>query len=124
MSHLREKSPAFVASFLAAALAAGTVCAQSTIDPVATPHKSTSPSTVVVVSNSRDVVLTELDATAVGLFVPKTIARNVAPGKKTSVTIATDKDCVFDLHGIYADGSKTDSTSVDLCRDKAVNLVN
>jgi hypothetical protein len=37
--------------------------------------------------------------------------------------VATDKSCIFDLHGVYADGSSTDSTSVDLCKDKNVNLV-
>ena len=71
-----------------------------------------------------DVALTELDATPTGTFIPKAIARNVAPGKKASANLATDKDCVFDLHGIYADGSKTESTGVDLCKDKSVNLVN
>jgi hypothetical protein len=39
------------------------------------------------------------------------------------VTVATAKSCVFNLHGAYADGSSTDSTSVDLCKDKNVNLV-
>jgi hypothetical protein len=52
-----------------------------------------------------------------------TIVSNLAPGKKISVTVATDKSCVFNLHGAYADGSSTDSTSVDLCKDKNVNLV-
>jgi hypothetical protein len=40
-----------------------------------------------------------------------------------SASVATDKSCVFALHGAYADGSSTDSTSVDLCKDKNVNLV-
>jgi len=33
------------------------------------------------------------------------------------------KSCVFDLHGAYADGSSTDLASIDLCKDKNVNLV-
>jgi len=39
------------------------------------------------------------------------------------VTVATGKFCVFNLHGAYADGSSTDSTSVDFFKDKNVNLV-
>jgi hypothetical protein len=81
------------------------------------------PSVVVVVTNSRSVALTELDATPSGGTLPKTIVSNLAPGKKISVTVATGKSCVFNLHGAYADGGSTDSTSVDLCKDKNVNLV-
>ena len=87
-----------------------------------TPKKATA-SVVVVIANSRSVALTELDATPAGLYLPKAIAFKIAPGKKISVIVATDKDCVFDLHGAYADGSSTDSTSVDLCKDRNVNLV-
>jgi hypothetical protein len=76
-----------------------------------------------VVSNSRSVALSELDATPSGGTLPKTIVSNLAPGKTLSVTVATKKSCVFNLHGAYADGSSTDSTSVDLCKDKKVNLV-
>jgi hypothetical protein len=82
------------------------------------------PATVVVlITNSRAVVLTKLEATPSDGTLPKAIVSNLAPGKKTSVKVATDKSCVFNLHGDYADGSSTDSTSVDLSRDKNVNLV-
>ena len=91
--------------------------------PVAKPRKKVTRSVVVVVTNSRSVVLTELDATPSGGTQPKTIVSNLAPGKKISVTVATIKSCVFNLHGAYADGSSTDSTSVDLCKDQNVNLV-
>ena len=91
--------------------------------PVAKPRKKVTRSVVVVVTNSRSVVLTVLDATPSGGTQPKTIVSNLAPGKKISVTVATIKSCVFNLHGAYADGSSTDSTSVDLCKDKNVNLV-
>jgi hypothetical protein len=64
-----------------------------------------------------------LDATPSGGTLPNTIVSNLAPGKKISVTVATVKACVFNLHGAYADGSSTDSTSVDLCQDQNVNLV-
>jgi hypothetical protein len=86
-------------------------------------RKKVTLSFVVVVSNSRSVALSELDATPSGGTLPKTIVSNLAPGQKLSVTVATEKSCVFNLHGVYADGSSTDSTSVDLCKDKRVNLV-
>ncbi|WP_158814854.1 hypothetical protein [Methylocapsa sp. S129] len=125
MGSLHRKSFAVVAPFVGAALIAGAVCAQTAAPPAAAkPHKNATPSALVVVTNSRAVALTELDATPTGTFIPRKIAANIAPGKKASVSVATDKDCVFDLHGVYADGSNTDSESVDLCKDKSVNLVN
>jgi hypothetical protein len=142
MSKFHGKSFAFVASVIGAALITGAASAQ-TAAPVPAPaadapaapvvkpqkkpqkksQKKVTPSVVVVVTNSRSVALTELDATPSGGTLPKTIVSNLAPGKKISVTVATGKSCVFNLHGAYADGSSTDSTSVDLCKDKNVNLV-
>jgi hypothetical protein len=87
------------------------------------PQKKGVSSVVVVVTNSRSVALSELDATPSGETVPKTIVSNLAPGQKISVIVATVKSCVFNLHGAYADGSNTDSTSIDLCKDKSVNLI-
>jgi hypothetical protein len=125
MADFRIKPHVFIASMVGAALVAGAVCAQTAAPAAMKPKKPAPSSTIViVVTNSRDVALTELDATPNGTFIPKAIARNIAPGKKASANVATDKDCVFDLHGIYADGSKTESTGVDLCKDKSVNLVN
>jgi hypothetical protein len=153
MSKFHRKSSAFVASVVGAALMTGSAAAQTaapvpapTVNapaapvanvppaaaPVAKPNKKpqkkkpqkkVTASVIVVVTNSRSVALTELDATPSGGTLPKTIVSNLAPGKKISVTVATDKSCVFNLHGAYADGSSTDSTSVDLCKDKNVNLV-
>jgi hypothetical protein len=142
MSKFRGKSFAFVASVIGAALISGAASAQ-TAAPVPAPaadapaapvvkpqkkpqkksQKKVTPSVVVVVTDSRSVALTELDATPSGGTLPKTIVSNLAPGKKISVTVATGKSCVFNLHGAYADGGSTDSTSVDLCKDKNVNLV-
>jgi hypothetical protein len=149
MSKFHRKSFAFVASVVGAALMTEVASAETATPipaPTANAHaapvadapraaapiakgqkksqKKVTPSlVVVVVSNSRSVALSELDATPSGGTLPKTIVSNLAPGKKISVTIATVKSCVFNLHGAYADGSSTDSTSVDLCMDKNVNLV-
>ena len=145
MSNFHGKSFAFVASVVGAALMTGAVAAQTAAaaaapaanalaanapPPVAAigkrhkkPNKKVTPSVVVVVTNSRAVALTELDATPSGGTLPKAIVSNLAPGKKLSVSVATDKSCLFGLHGTYADGSSGDLTSVDLCKDKKVNLV-
>jgi hypothetical protein len=120
-----KRPQVFIAALFGAALMAGAACAETAAPASAKPKKNAPSSTiVVVVTNSRDVALTELDATPTGMFIPKALVRNVPPGKKASANLATDKDCVFDLHGAYADGSKTESTGVDLCKDKNVNLVN
>jgi hypothetical protein len=86
-------------------------------------QKKVTSSVIIVVTNSRSVALSELDATPSGGTLPNTIVSNLAPGKTISVTVATVRACVFNLHGAYADGSSTDSTSVDLCKDKNVHLV-
>ena len=149
MSKFHRKSFAFVASVVGAALMTEVASAE-TAAPIPAPtanapaapvanaplaaapvakgkkksQKKVTPSlVVVVVTNSRTVALSELDATPSGGTLPNTIVSNLAPGKKISVTIATAKSCVFNLHGAYADGSSTNSTSVDLCMDKNVNLV-
>jgi hypothetical protein len=139
------QSFAFVASIIGAALMTGAASAQtaapvppapvanapSAAAPVAKaqkklhkkPQKKVMSSVFVVVTNSRSVALNELDATPSGETLPKTIVSNLAPGQKISVVVATIKSCVFNLHGAYADGSNTDSTSIDLCKDKNVNLI-
>jgi hypothetical protein len=111
-----------VASLIGMALMAGAADAQ-TAAPVARPLKKATPSDLVMITNSRAVELTELDATPDGGYLPKKIASNIAAGKKAAVHVATDKGCVFDLRGAYADGSSTELTGVDLCKDKNVNLV-
>ena len=143
MRNFHGKSFPVVASVVSAALMTGAVSAQTAAPapagkaaaanattPTASiakrhkkPDKKVTPSVVVVVTNARAVALTELDATPSGGTLPKAIVSNLAPGKNFSASVATDKSCVFALHGAYADGSSTDSTSVDLCKDKNVNLV-
>jgi hypothetical protein len=143
MKYFYGKPVALVAFAAAAALMASAASAQTTAPPPANapaptiadapaptldskpkpkPKKKVLASVVVVVTNSRAVALTKLDAAAEGAA-PKTIVSDLAPGKKKSVKVEHGKSCVFDLHGEYADGSTSDSASVDLCKDKSVNLV-
>jgi hypothetical protein len=142
MSRFRATIFALVALTAGAALSAGGAQAQTAAPaadapavnaPAATiatplpakgePRKKIAPTIVFVVTNSRTVALTELDAAAAGGAQAKQIVANLAPGKKTSVKVVHGKSCVFDLHGAYEDGSSTNLTSVDLCQDKNVNLV-
>jgi hypothetical protein len=76
----------------------------------------------VIVTNSRAVGLAELTAAPDG-GEAKTILKGLKPGKKKAVSVAHGKSCVFDLHAVYDDSSTTDNAAVDLCKDKAINLV-
>ncbi len=100
---------------------AGEACRR---EAVAKPKKPAGPPTVdVVVTNMRKVALTSLLASASGSPDSKKIAGPLAPGKKVVVHLAHDKDCLFDLHGVYEDGANTDAIGVELCKDKTINLV-
>jgi hypothetical protein len=121
MRRFVRESFASLAVALVAALVGGALFAEMAQSAMV--QKKAAAATAVIVTNSRTVALTELDATPSDGYLPKKIVGALAPGKKLSAPFATDKDCVFDLHGIYADGSVTDSKSVDLCKDKTVNLV-
>jgi len=80
------------------------------------------PSIAVLVTNSRKVGLTELDAAMSGADSVKIVGA-LAAGKKVVVHVAHDKPCLFDLHGVFDDLNTTDVPSVNLCTDKKINLV-
>jgi hypothetical protein len=135
MSNRWGKSPlALVATVVGVALMTKVVAAQPaepapeanasamTAAPVAKSQKKGTPSVIVVVTNSRGVALTSLDVSPSG-GTPKAVVADLAPGKKIPVLIATAKSCVFDLHAAYADGASADLKSINLCKDKNVNLV-
>ncbi len=139
------------AAGLAGALAAGAAHAQTTPDPMAAPaamdaaatagdaaataakpkkhkakHKAAEkkmPTVAVVVTNERKVGLVELDAVTAGGADSVKIAGPLAAGKKTVAHVAHDKDCLFDLRGTYEDSSTFEAQSVDLCKEKKINLV-
>jgi hypothetical protein len=135
MSNRQGKSPfALVASVVGVALMTEVAAAQTaepapgangpatTAAPVAKSQKKVTPSVIVVVTNSRGVALTSLDVTPSG-GISKAVVADLAPGKKIPVLIATAKSCVFDLHAAYSDGASADLKSINLCKDKNVNLV-
>jgi hypothetical protein len=81
------------------------------------------PFVTVTVKNGRGAALTLLTATISGGGDPVKVAATLAPGKTATAHLAHDKDCLFDLHGEYADGASLDESEVELCKDKKINLV-
>jgi hypothetical protein len=81
------------------------------------------PSVAVLVTNSRKVALTELDGALSGHGDSIKILGSLGAGKKVVIHVAHDKPCLFDLHGVFDDLTTTDESSVDLCADKKINLV-
>lgn len=88
----------------------------------AKPKETKLPSIAVVVTNSRSVGLTELDAGPSGGDSVKILGA-LKPGKKAVVHVAHDKPCLFDLHGVFDDLTTMEELSVNLCEDKKINLV-
>ncbi len=86
------------------------------------PEPSPAKKLVVTVNNSRSVALTGLEV-ASGGGEPKRVLSALAAGKAATVKIERGKDCVYDLHGAYEDGSTTDMPGVDLCKIRKLNLV-
>ena len=129
MSNRQRKSLfAFFSLVVGAALMTGAVPAQTpepepdaASAPVAKPRNTVTPSIIVLVANARSVAVTKLEVTPAG-GIPKVIVANLAPGKKTSVSVTTAKSCVFAVHAAYADGASAELQSVDLCKDKTLNL--
>jgi hypothetical protein len=107
----------------AADAAAAAPAAAAPQKPKPKPKKVTPPSVDIVVANNRAVELIALLAAPAGSPESKKIAGPLAPGKKVVVHLAHDKACLFDLHGDYADGATTDAQSVELCKEKKINLV-
>ena len=87
------------------------------------PKTAKLPSVAVVVTNSRKVGLTELDAAPSGTGDSVKILGALAAGKKVVIHVAHDKPCLFDLHGVFDDLTTTDESSINLCADKTINLV-
>ena len=89
----------------------------------AKPKVTKLPSVAVVVTNSRKVGLTELDAALSGHGDSVKILGALAAGKKVVIHVEHDKPCLFDLHGVFDDLTTTEEASVNLCTEKKINLV-
>jgi hypothetical protein len=89
----------------------------------AKPKVTKLPSVAVVVTNSRKVGLTELDAALSGYGDSVKILGALAAGKKVVIHVEHDKPCLFDLHGVFDDLTTTEEASVNLCTEKKINLI-
>jgi len=109
--------------------AAGAVAAPNAAAPAAPKPKPKKPAPAkvekveIVVTNKRAVELIALLASVAGSPENEKIAGPLGPGKKAVVRITPDKNCLYDLHGLYADGATTEAVGVPLCKDKTINLV-
>jgi|SRR5208337_4371427 len=84
------------------------------------------PMILLNITNHRKVSLVELHATADGESSARTVVKGLEPGGNKVVKFRrgkSGKNCFFELHATYADGTFTDFTHFDLCKDETINLV-
>jgi hypothetical protein len=98
--------------------------AASDAAPAAKPKpKPSKPMVTVSVLNKRTVALKSMTAIATGAEGdPKKVIGVVKPDKGGVGHIARTKDCQYDLHGDYEDGSVFEASGVDLCNSGGFNL--
>jgi glucose/arabinose dehydrogenase len=87
------------------------------------PKPKAKPTVAVVVTNHRSVGLKELSAAAAGGPKSKKIVTDLKSGAKKTVRLGKGKDCLYDFHATYDDGASADLTSVDICKDQTIDLV-
>ncbi len=76
----------------------------------------------VTVTNSRPASLVELRAGVSGSGKMSKVLGALKPGKEAVARLPRGEGCQVDLHGAFDDGQTLDSTGVDVCADKTVNL--
>ncbi len=80
------------------------------------------PTVRVTVTNSRPATLVELRAGVSGSGKMNKVLGVLRPGKEAVARLPRGEGCEVDLHGAFDDGQTLDSTGVDICVDKTVNL--
>ena len=91
--------------------------------PKSKPKPKAAPTVLVTISNQRAVGAVEVDVAVSGSGESKKVASALAAGKKATVKIAHDKECMFDIHASFEDGATSDASGVNLCKEKKINLV-
>ena len=84
------------------------------------------PTIVLDITNHRKVGLVELHATADGESSSRSVTKALEPGGNKIVKFRrgkSGKNCFFELHATYEDGTYTDFTHFNLCKDETINLV-
>ena len=103
-------------AIVASALLAGEVSVQA----------AAKPTILLNITNHRKVGLVELHATADGESSAKSVIKALEPGGAKIVKFRrgkSGKNCFFELHATYEDGTYTDFTHFNLCKDETINLV-
>jgi hypothetical protein len=84
------------------------------------------PTILLNITNHRKISLVELHATADGESSARSVVKALEPGGSKVVKFRrgkSGKNCFFELHATYEDGTFTDFTHFDLCKDETINLV-
>ena len=84
------------------------------------------PNVLLNITNHRNVGLVELHAMADGESSARSLVKGLEPGGARLVKFRrgkSGKNCFFELHATYVDGTHTDFTHFDLCKDETINLV-
>ena len=118
---------ALFAVVAAPALAQNSESAPAAAAPMKSKPKPKTPAggTVTVkVTNWREADLVELQVVESGSTNWKKVLGALKAGQWTWAKVPQGKNCHLDLRGKYADGKSADVSNVDICADKAVDLVN
>ena len=84
------------------------------------------PTILLNITNHRKVTLVELHATADGESSASSLVKALEPGGNRVVKFRRGKggkNCFFELHATYENGTFTDFAHFDLCKDETINLV-
>jgi hypothetical protein len=108
---------------LVAALAGATVFGVTTQAAPKPKLKAKAAATVIVmVTNSRNADLVQLEAAQSGSADWKKVIGPVKSGKQAPAKLPRASDCLFDLRGSFDDGESMDASGINLCADKTLNL--
>jgi hypothetical protein len=80
------------------------------------------PTVMVMVTNSRQTDLVELQATESGSVSWRKVLGPLKAGKQAPAKLPQPFNCRINLHGTFANGQSMDATDVDVCAQKTLNL--
>ena len=109
---------------LAAALAGATLFGLTAAQAAPKPKPKANPAgpVIVTVTSSRKADLVQLQAAESGSANWKEVLGPLKSGKQASAKLPQASDCRFDLRGTFDDGESMDSSGINVCADKTLNL--
>ena len=127
---MRKRMAVTIAASLFDVVAAPGLAQNSESPPAAAAPMKSKPKTpadgtvTVKVTNWRADDLVELEVVGSGSVTWKKVLGSLKAGQWTWAKIPRGKNCHVDVRGKYADGTSADVSSIDICADKTVDLVN